>query len=51
MNIATVIALVALASIIFFALRYMIREKRKGSKCIGCPYAGSCGGCSSKSDD
>ena len=42
MNIATWIALFALAVIVFFAVRYLYREKKKGAKCIGCPYCGSC---------
>lgn len=25
------------------ALRYIIRAKKKGIKCIGCPMAGRCG--------
>ena len=32
------------------AIFYIIREKKKGKRCIGCPYASSCssqGGCSS----
>ena len=24
------------------AIRYIVREKRKGVHCIGCPMAGSC---------
>ena len=28
---------------------YIVRQKKKGAKCIGCPYAKSCGGkCNSK---
>ena len=42
MNIVTVIAVLALAAVIFFAVRYIVREKKKGSKCVGCPYAGEC---------
>ena len=42
MNIVTGIAIIALAAVIFFAVRYIVREKKKGSKCVGCPYAGEC---------
>ena len=35
-----IIALIALA--LGGALFYVIREKKKGKKCIGCPYACSC---------
>ena len=34
------------------AITYIIKEKKKGVKCIGCPSGGNCahcsGGCSSK---
>ena len=42
MNAATIIAAIALAIVLFLVIRYLIREKKKGSKCIGCPYAGEC---------
>ena len=42
MNIITVIAVIVLAAVIYFAVRYLVREKKKGSKCVGCPYAGEC---------
>ena len=25
------------------AVRYIVKEKKKGVKCIGCPMAGTCG--------
>ena len=31
MNAATIIAVIALAAVLFFAIRYLVREKRKGS--------------------
>lgn len=40
---STVIAGLALGAIVFFALRYIVTQKRKGAKCIGCPVADSCG--------
>ena len=42
MNLATVLAVIVLAAVVFFAGRYICREKKRGVKCIGCPYAGSC---------
>ncbi len=42
MNTATIIAIIILAVILFLAGRYIYKEKKKGSTCIGCPYAGSC---------
>ena len=57
MNIATIVAVIAIAVIVFLAVRYIYKEKKKGTKCIGCPYADSCpskvcgggsGGCSNQ---
>ena len=42
MNLATVIAVIVLAAVIFLAGRYIYREKKRGVKCVGCPYADSC---------
>ena len=33
----------AVLLIIAAALTYIIRAKKKGQKCIGCPYSDSCG--------
>ena len=38
----TIIAIIALIAVVFFAVRYIVREKKKGNKCVGCPYAGEC---------
>ena len=38
----TIIAIIAVAAVVFFAVRYIVKEKKKGNKCIGCPYAGEC---------
>ena len=40
--IATIIAVIALTAVVFFAVRYIVKEKKKGNKCVGCPYAGEC---------
>ena len=48
--VTTIIACIALAVVVFFAVRYIVREKRKGTKCIGCPYAGECSRCPGKGD-
>ena len=42
MNAATIIAIIVIAAILFFAIRYIYKEKKKGKACIGCPYADSC---------
>ena len=40
--VATIIAVIALVLIVFFAVRYIYKEKKRGVKCIGCPMAGTC---------
>lgn len=42
MNAATIIAVLVIAAMLFFAARYIYKEKKKGTACIGCPYADSC---------
>ena len=42
MNTATILAVIAIAAILFFAVRYLYKEKKKGNHCVGCPYADSC---------
>ena len=42
MNLATIIAVIVLVAVVFLAGRYIYREKKRGVKCVGCPYAGSC---------
>ena len=46
-----IIIILVLALVIGFAVFYIYRQKKSGSKCIGCPYGSSCcknkenGGC------
>ena len=42
MNTATIIAIIIIAALLFCAVRYIYKEKKKGNACIGCPYADSC---------
>ena len=42
------IIIVVLALIVGLAVWYIWKEKKKGKKCIGCPY---CDSCSSKEND
>jgi large-conductance mechanosensitive channel len=42
MNLTTVITIIVLAAIVFFAVRYIVKSKKKGAKCIGCPVEGTC---------
>ena len=44
------IAIAALLIILGVAIAYIVREKKKGHTCVGCPYAAECakarqGGC------
>lgn len=39
-----VLIILVLLLIIGGAVVYIVKQKKKGVKCIGCPYAGSCGG-------
>ena len=43
-----IIAIVAITLIVGGAVAYIIKSKMSGKKCIGCPYADKCPGCSSK---
>ena len=46
-----VIVSIILVIIISLALTYIIKAKKRGDKCIGCPYAKQCGGkCDSESN-
>ena len=51
MNLTDIIAVVAIVAVIGCAIAYIVKEKKKGKKCIGCPYSCSCqsqkgkGGC------
>ncbi len=37
-----IIALIAIALILGLAIRYIIKSKKNGVKCIGCPMAKEC---------
>lgn len=39
-----IIIIAAVAVVIGLALVYIYRQKKKGNKCIGCPYSDSCAG-------
>ncbi len=42
MNPATLIAIAILILILSLAVIYIVREKKRGVRCIGCPNAGTC---------
>jgi len=44
MNIVDYIAIAAIVLIVGASVLYIIRAKRRGEKCVGCPYARQCGG-------
>ncbi len=51
-TVLVVFLLIAIATSIIW---YLIRAKKRGEKCVGCPYAKQCGsqcsgGCSGKAD-
>ena len=50
MGITDIIILAVIAILIGGAAFYIIREKKKGKKCIGCPYSGSCTKCNCDTD-
>ncbi len=39
-----IIVIAIVAVIAFFAVRYIVRAKRSGRKCIGCPDGSACSG-------
>ena len=41
---ATIMAVLTTVAILTLAIRYIIKQKQKGIRCIGCPAAGSCNG-------
>ena len=44
MSLVDYIAIAAIVLIVGAAAFYLIRAKKRGEKCIGCPYAKQCGG-------
>ena len=50
MSITDYIAIAVIVLIVGAAVFYLIRAKKRGEVCVGCPYAkqcaGKCGGCS-----
>ena len=42
LNMASFIVAVILLIIVGTAIAYIVKEKKKGTVCIGCPHAGTC---------
>ena len=36
------ILILVIAVVVIFAVAYIVKEKKKGKKCIGCPMASTC---------
>ena len=45
MSIVDYIAIAVIALIVGAAVFYIVRAKKRGEKCVGCPYAKQCGKC------
>ncbi len=45
MELVDALLLLVLALAVLLALFYIIRSKKRGVKCIGCPSGGKCGSC------
>lgn len=43
--IENIIAVVAILAVVIPGIVYIIRAKKKGQKCIGCPSSGGCSKC------
>ena len=43
MGLVDYLILALLAGMVLFALLYIVRAKKRGVKCIGCPMGGKCG--------
>ena len=44
MRVVDYIAIAAILLVVGSAIFYIIHAKRRGEKCVGCPYAKQCGG-------
>ena len=46
MTLPNILAIIAIALVIGGAVLYIVLAKKRGDKCVGCPYAKQCsGGC------
>ena len=44
MNTVNLLILAVVAVILIAVVAYIVREKKSGAKCIGCPHSRTCGG-------
>lgn len=40
-----IIIIVILLAIVTGSIWYLLRAKKRGQKCVGCPYSTACNGC------
>jgi len=45
MTLTDIVVLIVIVLTVGGAIAYIVRAKRRGQKCVGCPYAKECGGC------
>ena len=45
MSVGEWIAIGVIALVVGFAVAYIVKSKKSGTHCIGCPNGGKCGGC------
>ena len=38
------VVILVIAAILVFVIRYMVKAKQRGAKCIGCPDGATCSG-------
>ena len=50
MGFSEILVILAVVLIVGGAVFYIVKEKKKGKRCIGCPYAHSCSKCSCGED-
>lgn len=42
-----ILVICAVVAVIAAAALYIYKAKKRGAKCVGCPYSQNCGGCCS----
>lgn len=51
-NMENIIIIAIVLAIVISIIYYLYKEKKKGTGCIGCPYAKKCGGkCGGKTEE
>ena len=47
MTLTDIIVIAVIGVVVGLAVAYVVKAKRSGNKCIGCPHSGKCTGCCS----